>query len=118
MNDVRKNDRTYNVNYLRAENNFVAASAEMAGRWESFMADGDRYHLQYRTQRDDKVRPEHAALDRVTLPPSDPFWADFYPPNGWNCRCTVVQVRKSKHPATPHDEAMLRNKYIGDQVVK
>ena len=23
-----------------------------------------------------------------------------------NCRCTVVQVRKSRYPATPHDEAM------------
>ena len=70
------------------------------------MQDGDRYNLQYRTQRDEKVRPEHAALDRVTLPMSDPFWQEYYPPNGWNCRCTVVQVRKSKYPETPHDEAM------------
>ena len=85
LNDVRKIDETYNVNYLRAEYNFVSASAEMAARWERFMRDGDRYNLQYRTQRDDKVRPEHAALDRVTLPPSDPFWEEFYPPNGWNC---------------------------------
>ena len=85
LNDVQSIDRTYNVNYLRAEYNFVAASAEMAARWEQFMADGDRYNLQYRTQADDKVRPEHAALDRVTLPPSDSFWEQFYPPNGWNC---------------------------------
>lgn len=85
LNDVRKIDETYNVNYLRAEYNFVSASAEMAARWERFMRDGDRYNLQYRTQRDDKVRPEHAPLDRVTLPPSDPFWEEFYPPNGWNC---------------------------------
>lgn len=85
LNDVQSIDSTYNANYLRAEYNFVAASAEMAGRWEQFMRDGDRYNLQYRTQRDDKVRPEHAALDRVTLPPSDSFWEEFYPPNGWNC---------------------------------
>jgi len=52
------------------------------------------------------VRPEHAALNGVTLPPSDEFWESYYPPNGWRCRCTVVQVRKKKHPATPHDEAM------------
>ncbi len=106
LNDVRSIDATYNENYLRAEYNFVSASAEMAARWESFMKDGDRYNLQYRTQRDDKVRPEHAALDRVTLPMSDSFWEEFYPPNGWNCRCTVVQVLKSKYPETPHDEAM------------
>ena len=74
LNDVQTIDKTYNANYLRAEYNFVAGSAEMAARWESFMQDGDRYYLQYRTQRDDKVRPEHAALDRVTLPPSDSFW--------------------------------------------
>ena len=106
LNDVRKVDETYNSNYLCAEYNFVQSSAEMAARWERFSEDGDRYNLQYRTAGDDKVRPEHAALNGVTLPPSDPFWEEYYPPNGWNCRCTVVQVRKSKYPATPHDEAM------------
>lgn len=106
LNDTRDIDEIYNRNWLRAEYNFVAASAQMASKWERFMADGDRYNLQYRTQKDDKVRPEHAALDGVTLPPSDSFWEEFYPPNGWNCRCNVVQVRKSKYPETPHDEAM------------
>ncbi len=106
LNDVRKIDNTYNSNYLRAEYNFVQSSAEMAAKWEEFMEDGDRYNLQYRTVRDGKVRPEHAALHGVTLPVTDPFWEEYYPPNGWNCRCTVVQVRKSKYPATPHDEAM------------
>ena len=51
----------------------------MAARWERFMADGDRYNLQYRTQKDDKVRPEHAALHGVTLPPSAPFWGRVLP---------------------------------------
>lgn len=114
LNDVRSIDQTYNSNYLRAEYNFVSASAQMAARWEGFMQDGDRYNLQYRTQKDDRVRPEHAALDGVTLPPSDPFWSEFYPPNGWNCRCTVVQVRKSKYPATSHDEAMR----LGDEALQ
>ena len=106
LNDVRKIDEKYNGNYLRAEYNFVVSSAEMAARWEGFMEDGDRYHLQYRTANAGKVRPEHAALHGITLPPSDSFWEEFYPPNGWNCRCTVIQVRKSKHPATDHEEAM------------
>ncbi len=106
LNDVQNIDATYNRNYLRAEYNHAQASAEMAAKWERFQQDGDRYNLQYRTAGDDKVRPEHAALDRVTLPIDDPFWDTYYPPNGWNCRCTVVQVRKSKYPTTPHDEAM------------
>lgn len=115
LNEVQNIDSKYNSNYLRAEFNFVQASAEMAAKWEQFMEDGDRYYLQYRTQKDDKVRPEHAALDGVTLPPSDSFWEEYYPPNGWNCRCTVVQVRKSKYPATPHDEAMARGQVALDK---
>lgn len=114
LNDVRKIDSTYNRNYLRAEYNFASASAEMAARWEQFTEDGDRYHLQYRTASDSKVRPEHAALHGVTLPIDDPFWEQFTPPNGWNCRCSVVQVRKSKYPATPHDEAMA----LGEQATQ
>ncbi|WP_315547237.1 phage minor head protein [Prevotella koreensis] len=107
LNDVQKIDNTYNANYLRAEYNFVQASAQMAAKWENFMHDGDRYNLQYRTAGDKKVRPEHASLNRVTLPITDTFWEEFYPPNGWNCRCTVVQVLKDKYPVTPHDEAMV-----------
>lgn len=114
LSDVRAIDKTYNSNYLRAEYNFVQASAEMADKWESFMQDGDRYYLQYRTAGDGRVRPEHAALHGVTLPITDPFWEEFYPPNGWNCRCTVVQVRKSRYPATPHDEAMA----LGEQALE
>lgn len=108
LNDVQKIDDTYNSHYLRAEYNFVQSSAQMAAKWEQFAEDGDRYNLQYRTAGDSKVRPAHAALNGVTLPPSDPFWQTYYPPNGWNCRCNVVQVRKAKYPATPHDEAMKR----------
>lgn len=107
-NDVQHIDKTYNQNYLYAEYNFVHASAQMAAKWEQFTEDGDRYNLQYRTAGDDKVRPEHAALNGVTRPMNDPFWETYYPPNGWNCRCTVVQVRKSKYPLTPTDEAMAR----------
>ena len=108
LNDVQAIDSTYNKNYLRAEYNFCQASADMAAKWEQIEADGDRYNLQYRTQHDEKVRPEHAALDGVTLPPSDPFWETYYPPNGWNCRCTVAQVRKSKYPVTDPEEARAR----------
>lgn len=110
LKDVQKIHETYNRNYLRAEYNFVHASAAMAARWEEFARDGDDYLLQYRTAGDGKVRPEHAALNGVTLPPSDTFWDEYYPPNGWNCRCTAVQVRKGKYTETPRGEAMERGR--------
>lgn len=103
LNDVRKINDTYNANYLHAEYNFVQASATMAAKWEQFSEDGDRYYLQYRTAKDDKVRPEHAALDGVTLPMSDSFWETYYPPNGWNCflpNTPVLTANGWKHIAS------------------
>ena len=114
-NDVQRVDETYNRNYLRAEYNFVSTSAEMAARWEEFEKDGDRYFLQYRTVGDDRVRKEHAALDATTLPVEHPFWDTHYPPNGWNCRCNVVQVRKSRYPATSEDELIERKKALAEE---
>lgn len=110
LDDVRAIDKTYNENYLRAEYNYVQSSGEMAGKWEQISKDGDRYNLQYRTMGDELVRDEHKKMEGITLPPSDPFWDTNYPPNGWNCRCTVVQVRKGKYPETNHAEAVERAK--------
>lgn len=38
-------------------------------------------------------RPEHLALDGVTLPPDHPFWETWSPPNGWGCSCYVSGAR-------------------------
>lgn len=98
--DVERINARYNGNYLYAEYNHAVTSAQMAVRWHDFEKDGDRYDLQYRTAGDELVRADHQALHLITLPPDDPFWVQFTPPNGWNCRCTVVQVRKNKYPAS------------------
>ena len=108
LNDVQKIDKTYNQNYLRAEYNFAHTSAQMAAKWEELEHDGDDYNRQYRTVGDDHVRPEHAALNGTTLPFSDPFWEAYTPPNAWNCRCNIVQVRKDKYATTPQKEAYAR----------
>lgn len=108
MQDVQKIDNTYNRNYLQAEYNFAVQSTQMAVKWKEWERDGDDYDLQYRTAGDDRVREEHAALDGTTLPPSDPFWNHYLPPNGWNCRCTTVQVRRGKYPQSDPAEALAR----------
>ncbi len=114
LQDVRAIDNTYNRNYLNAEYNFATASTQMAVKWKEWEKDGDRYDLQYRTAGDDRVREEHAALDGTTLPPSDPFWNHYLPPNGWNCRCTTVQVRKGKYPRSDSKEAIARGQACTD----
>ena len=53
------------------------------------MEDGDRYNLQYRTANDGKVRPEHATMHGITLPPSYPFWEG-------NCISYENSIKKKK----------------------
>ena len=85
-NDVQKINDAYNKHYLQTEYNFAVQSAQMAARWEEQQDDGGgRYLLQYRTAGDSKVRESHRKMDGITLPPSDPFWDKYYPPNGFNC---------------------------------
>jgi len=104
--DVKQINQRYNENYLYAEYKHAVGTSQMAAKWVDIEADGDRYDLQYRTAGDDKVRPDHAALNGITLPPSDPFWSKYYPPNGWGCRCTAVQVRVGKYQRSNPADAM------------
>lgn len=106
--DVQKIHQKYNVNWLYAEYKHALGTSQMAAKWKDLEKDGDRYDLQYRTAGDDKVRADHAAMDGITLPPSDPFWDRYYPPNGWGCRCTAVQVRIGKYQRSDPATAMQR----------
>lgn len=106
--DVEAVNNRYNHNYLDAEYHHSVGASLMAARWQQIEKDGDRYDLQYRTAQDDRVREDHAILHGTTLPPSDPFWSLYLPPNGWRCRCQAVQVRKGKYPQSDPDLAMLR----------
>lgn len=106
-NDAQTLNAAYNKNYLRTEYNFTVQSAQMAAKWEEQQDDGGgRYLLQYRTAGDTKVRKAHRELEGITLPPDDPFWDKYYPPNGFGCRCTVAKVRSAKYPATDSKAAM------------
>ncbi len=116
--DVESIDKKYNKNYPAAEYEFAVSSTQMAVRWKDLEKDGDRYNLQYRTAGDDRVREEHAALNGITLPPSDKFWNEYYPPNGWRCRCTAVQVRKGKYPESDSDEAVKAGEKATTQIGK
>lgn len=83
----------WNGNWLRSEFEEARASAQMAGKWRNIERRKDRFpFLQYRTAGDDRVRDSHRKLNGITKPVDDAFWDEFYPPNGWRCRCTVKQV--------------------------
>jgi SPP1 gp7 family putative phage head morphogenesis protein len=64
-----------------------------AGHWaEIQQTKDDAPYLMYDAVDDDSTREEHAAWDGTVLRADDAWWASHMPPNGWNCRCGVIQL--------------------------
>lgn len=83
----------YNVNYLKTEQNTAFAVGQGAEQWHDFTDEAEYFpYLQYVTVGDERVRAEHRAWDGIIRKVNDPFWNDHFPPNDWNCRCTVIQL--------------------------
>ncbi|MFW9274337.1 phage minor head protein [Glaesserella parasuis] len=67
--------------------------AYSAARYQRYMDNLDnRPYWQYSAVGDKRTRPAHQALNGKIYRYDDPFWATFYPPNGFNCRCTVIAL--------------------------
>ncbi len=49
-------------------------------------------YLRYSAVLDGRTRPQHRAWHDIVLPVDHPWWRTHFPPNGWNCRCTAVQM--------------------------
>lgn len=68
-------------------------SAYAAGQWEQIQAQKDvAGFLLYDAVDDGRTREAHKAWDGTILPVDHDWWATHYPPNGWNCRCGVIQL--------------------------
>lgn len=64
-----------------------------AGKWEQIQRLKDRRpFIRYIAVLDKRTRPEHAAWHGVILPADHPWWETHFPPNGWNCRCSVMSI--------------------------
>ncbi|MDO4584995.1 MAG: phage minor head protein [Planctomycetia bacterium] len=71
--------------------------AYSAGEWAAArnpLVEKNVWGFEYVTVGDDRVRAEHRLLNGVRLPKDDPFWLKFFPPNGWNCRCSTITITK------------------------
>lgn len=75
-----------------------------AGKWEGEQ-DPDIQEIlwgyKYVTVGDDRVRDNHAVLEGTTLPKEDSFWNTFYPPNGYNCRCSAIPIFEQRAIVKP-----------------
>lgn len=83
----------YNGAYLRTELDTAQTAVETGMTWQDVEQDKDIFpSLRYETAGDEHVRASHRILDGIVRPVDDDFWNTYYPPNGYNCRCTVVQT--------------------------
>ncbi len=83
----------YDIRFLEAEYDNAIKSAQSAAQWVRFQKEKKELPLlKYVTVHDKRVRLEHQALDGIIRPVDDVFWNNFFPPNGWGCRCDVVQL--------------------------
>lgn len=85
--------KLHNDTWLRVETTHATIAAQQIEAWQEIQARKDIYpYLRYETAGDDRVRPKHKLLDGAVHPVDSEFWDVNYPPNGWRCRCKVVQV--------------------------
>lgn len=83
----------------RLENIFRtnAQAAYAAGHWQEIIAQqGAAPFLMYDAVDDFRTRPLHRSWDQKVLPVTNPWWSTHFPPNGWNCRCGVIQLSKTE----------------------
>lgn len=68
-----------------------------AGRWNQIeRVKARRPYLRYEAVLDRRTRDAHKRWHGTTLPVDDDWWKTHAPPNGWKCRCTIVQLSKAE----------------------
>jgi len=106
--------------WLKTEYNAAIAGSQMASKWLEF---DDNGMIQYRTAGDERVRTEHELLNNVIKPKRDPFWNTYYPPLGFGCRCTAIEVNSDSNPtpdskfSTPKVPEMWRENTAKENII-
>ena len=73
------------------------AVAAMTGLYKELKAASDIMpYWRYMTVGDGRVREEHAKIHGKILRHDDPFWDNYFPPNGYNCRCSVEGITETE----------------------
>ncbi|MEE9272828.1 MAG: phage minor head protein [Robiginitomaculum sp.] len=74
-------------------------TARAAGQWERIQNNKDMSpYIIYKLGPSENHRPLHADKAGIILPVDDPFWREWFAPNGWGCKCShrTVSVDEAK----------------------
>ena len=92
--------KRHNRNYLEAELQTALAAANSAEKWPEIQRRAFLYpNLKYETVGDERVRESHQELDGLVYPVNHSFWDTYMPPNGFRCRCIVIQTDEQVNEA-------------------
>ncbi|WP_136464932.1 phage portal protein family protein [Flagellimonas onchidii] len=91
--EAQKITKEFNGTYLETEYNLSVSVGQNSANYLRFMSEKDTVtsFVRYQTVGDSKVRSEHQLLDGKVFNLSDTDARDLWPPNGYNCRCEMVQ---------------------------
>jgi SPP1 gp7 family putative phage head morphogenesis protein len=111
---ISASDPAYVENVYRTN----VASAYGAGRYRQITSpavQAARPYVEYRTAGDSRVRPNHRRLNGLIFRQDDPAWPKYAPPNGFQCRCSIVVRRASDvDPSRVVDASTLGPEYDPD----
>ena len=116
-NLLSKNGLSLSKNHLATiyrTNLFSAYSKANYAEWETVAEDFPAF--MYDAVGDGRTRPAHNALDGKIFLATDSIWSRIYPPNGYNCRCTVrpISVSKLKNIKVDDGKDYMGAKYAPD----
>lgn len=78
------------------------------GKWQFIEANiAEKPFMMYDAVDDSRTRHSHAAMDGFVARVDASIWDEWYPPNGHNCRCTVIALDEEQISSvrkTPYDE--------------
>jgi SPP1 gp7 family putative phage head morphogenesis protein len=112
-----------NTNWLETEYNLSVAVGQNSAAYTRFLSEKDTVtsFVQYQTIGDDKVRDQHKVLDGLIFNLSDKEAMQLWPPNGFGCRCEMLQyIGDTKGMITTGKQARtnltdLEPRFVGSQ---
>ena len=105
----------FDKNWLRTEYNLSVAVGQNSAAYMRFISEKDTVTslVRYQTAGDSKVRNEHQILDGKVFSLNDTEARDLWPPNGYGCRCEMVQHLGGKNTAISNGSEA--KKLLGDK---
>lgn len=85
--------------------------AQAYGQWQRIWRNRDILpYLEYIESTSDSKREQHLEFVGLILPVEHPFWDKNFPPNGYNCKCSVIAITEREALERKKEQAQKENR--------